>query len=79
MLIVIVNVNVNCRMSDEHMFEVRHVENPAETFTVNLKDYLCSCRRWDLTELPCVNSMSAMKSGDFKVDDYIPEYYRISR
>ncbi|CAL5184572.1 unnamed protein product [Lathyrus oleraceus] len=67
------------RMSNEHMFEVRHVENPIETFTINLKDYICSCRRWELTGFPCVNALSAMKSRNFKIDDCIPEYYMKSR
>lgn len=42
-----------CRMSDEHIFEVRHLKNPADKFAVNLKGHLhkmgtqwpslCSC------------------------------------
>ncbi|XP_058753673.1 uncharacterized protein LOC131626849 [Vicia villosa] len=66
------------RMADEHIFEVRHLENPAEIFSVNLKDLRCSCRRWELTGLPCVHAMASMKSRNFKVDDYIPDYYRVS-
>ncbi|XP_058749010.1 uncharacterized protein LOC131621966 [Vicia villosa] len=66
------------RMENEHIFEVRHLENPAETFSVNLKDLRCSCRRWELTGLPCVHAMASMKSRNFKVDDYIPDYYRVS-
>lgn len=66
-------------MFDEHMFEVRYVENPTKTFIVNLKDYICSSRRWDLIGLSCVQALSDMKSKNFKIDDYIPEYYRKSR
>ncbi|XP_058739607.1 uncharacterized protein LOC131611723 [Vicia villosa] len=66
------------RMFDEHIFEVRHLENSVEKFTVNLKDRVCSCRRWELTGLPCVHSLSAMKSRNHEVDDYIPDYYRKS-
>ncbi|XP_058755786.1 uncharacterized protein LOC131629000 [Vicia villosa] len=67
------------RMSDEFIFEVRNLENNAEKFTVNLKDRTCSCRRWELTGLPCVHSLSAIKSRNQKIDDYVPEYYRKSR
>ncbi|CAL5189906.1 unnamed protein product [Lathyrus oleraceus] len=67
------------RMYDEHMFEVRHVKNSAETFTVNLKDDICSYKRWDLTGLPCVHALSSMKIMNFKIDNYIHEYYRKSR
>src|SRR3954470_9607203 len=66
-------------MSDEFIFEVRNLENNAEKFTVNLKDRTCSCRRWELTGLPCVHSLSAIKSRNQKIDDYVPEYYRKSR
>ncbi|XP_058733729.1 uncharacterized protein LOC131605384 [Vicia villosa] len=67
------------RMSDEHIFEVKHVQDPADMFTVNLKDHICSCRRWELSGLPCVHALSCMKSGNFRFEDFIPEYYRKSR
>lgn len=66
-------------MSDEHIFEVRHLENTTDRFAVNLKEHICSCRRWKLTSLPCVHALSAMKSRNHKVDDYIPDYYRKSK
>lgn len=66
-------------MSVEHIFEVRHLENLADKFAVNLKEHLCSCRRWELTCLPCVYALSTMKSRNHKVDEYIHEYYRKSR
>ncbi|CAL5213457.1 unnamed protein product [Lathyrus oleraceus] len=67
------------RMSNEHIFKVRHFENLADNFTVNLKEHLCSYRRWEITDLPCVHSFSDMRSSNHKVDDYIPEYYKKSR
>ncbi|XP_058726957.1 uncharacterized protein LOC131598362 [Vicia villosa] len=67
------------RMSDEHIFEVKHVQDPADMFTVNLKDHICSCRRWELSGLPCVHALSCMKSRNFRFEDFIPEYYRKSR
>ncbi|XP_058749184.1 uncharacterized protein LOC131622171 [Vicia villosa] len=62
------NSNTNLwmvRISDEHIFEVKHVVNPAEM--------------WELTGLPCVYELSSTKSRNFKVDDYIPGYYKKSR
>ncbi|CAK8562570.1 unnamed protein product [Lathyrus sativus] len=67
------------KMFDEHIFEVRHLENQVDKFSVNLKEHLCSCRRWELTGLPCVRALSTMKSRNHMVDDYTPEYYRKSR
>lgn len=66
-------------MSYENIFELRHLENPANKFGVNLKEHLCSCRRWELADLPCVHALLAIKSRNHKVDDYIPEYYRKPR
>ncbi|CAK8543818.1 unnamed protein product [Lathyrus sativus] len=67
------------RISDEHIFEVRHLENQADKFSVNLKEHIFSCRRWELKGLPCVHALVAMKSRNHKIDDYIPDYYRKSR
>ncbi|XP_058761190.1 uncharacterized protein LOC131634538 [Vicia villosa] len=38
------------RMSDEHIFEVKHVQDPTDMFTMNLKDHICSCKSWELSE-----------------------------
>ncbi|XP_058776147.1 uncharacterized protein LOC131650454 [Vicia villosa] len=66
------------RMSAEHIFEVHHVENPADKFVVNLKECVCSCRRCELTRLPCVHPLARIKSRNFKVEYYIPVNYRKS-
>ncbi|XP_058733971.1 uncharacterized protein LOC131605655 [Vicia villosa] len=73
------SVILESRMSDEHIFEVKHVQDPADMFTVNLKDHICSCRRWELSSLPCVHALSCMKSRNFRFEDFIPEYYMKSR
>ncbi|XP_058747068.1 uncharacterized protein LOC131620060 [Vicia villosa] len=73
------NVILESRMSDEHIFEVKHVQDPTDMFTVNLKDHICSCRKWELSGLPCVHALSCMKSRNFKFEDFVPEYYRKSR
>lgn len=67
------------RMSAKHIFELEHIENPSEKFSLNLSDHVCSCRKWELTSLPRVHALSAMKSRNFKVDDYISEYYKKAR
>lgn len=72
-------VNWYYRMSNEHILVVRHVENPVDMFFVNLKDNLYSCRRWELTRLPCVHALSCMKSRNFRIEYYILEDYRKSR
>ncbi|XP_058776132.1 uncharacterized protein LOC131650439 [Vicia villosa] len=66
-------------MSYEFIFEVRHIEHQGDIFGVNLKDHDCSCRKWQLTGLPCVHALSAMKSRSLTFDDYIPEIYKKAR
>ncbi|XP_058742290.1 uncharacterized protein LOC131614751 [Vicia villosa] len=73
------SVILESRMSDEHIFEVKHVQDPADMFIVNLKDHICSCRKWELSGLPCVHVLSCMNCRNFKFEDFIPEYYRKSR
>ncbi|XP_058726261.1 uncharacterized protein LOC131597588 [Vicia villosa] len=67
------------RMSSEFIFEVRHIEHQGDIFGVNLKDHDCSCRKWQLTGIPCVHALSAMKSRSLAFDDYIPEIYKKAR
>ncbi|XP_050890963.1 uncharacterized protein LOC127096438 [Lathyrus oleraceus] len=63
-------------MSTEHIFEIRHLENVGDKFSVNLQDHSYTCRKWQLTALPCVHAISSMKSGNFKVESYIPDMYK---
>ncbi|CAL5192309.1 unnamed protein product [Lathyrus oleraceus] len=64
------------RMSAKHIFEVMHLENAGDKFSVNLQDQSCTCRKWQLTTLPCVLAISSMKSINFKVESYIPDMYK---
>lgn len=75
----IIHCALCCMMSTEYIFEVRHIENHANIFAVNLKDHQCSCRRWQLIDLPCNHAMSILKSRNISVDDYIPEFCKKSR
>src|SRR4051812_13704299 len=60
-------------------FEVRHIENQADIFSVNLKDHECSCRKWQLTSLPCVHFIYALKSRNLNINEYISDFYKKSR
>ncbi|XP_058722173.1 uncharacterized protein LOC131593626 [Vicia villosa] len=66
-------------MSAEFIYEVRHIENPGDIFTVNLKEYNCICRKWQLTGLPCVHAIAALKSRGLHVEDFIPDIYKKAR
>ncbi|CAL5214447.1 unnamed protein product [Lathyrus oleraceus] len=64
------------RMSAKHIFEVKHLENDGDKFNVNFQDQSCTCRKWQLTALPCVHAISSMKRRNFKVESYIPDMYK---
>ncbi|XP_058776608.1 uncharacterized protein LOC131650925 [Vicia villosa] len=52
------------------------VTNGRDTYVVNLKKETCSCRRWDLTGIPCSHSITCMWQIKKKPEDYVSQYYR---
>ncbi|XP_019184396.1 PREDICTED: uncharacterized protein LOC109179346 [Ipomoea nil] len=75
----------NClgNQSDEHLFEVRCMagNGSLEQHTVDLFRRACSCRKWDLTGIPCKHGVCAIwirngKSG--VVHHYVDSCYSIN-
>jgi hypothetical protein len=56
-------------------FEV--MEREVRRFTVNLENFTCSCRYWDLSGLPCCHAISAIYTVNKELDDFIAPCYRI--
>ncbi|XP_020080199.1 uncharacterized protein LOC109703884 [Ananas comosus] len=46
-------------------------------FVVDLIQKTCSCRRWDLTGLPCPHAISAMLHENLRPEDYVHDCYSI--
>ena len=44
-------------------------------YTVNLPSRSCTCRKWDLSGIPCRHAVSAIRENGMEVDDYISDYY----
>ncbi|KAG8373436.1 hypothetical protein BUALT_Bualt11G0024100 [Buddleja alternifolia] len=63
--------------SDDWNYEVKMCDN-GDRFTVNLRTHSCSCRRWDLTGIPCSHAMSAIGCQDIEPYDYVHESYSVS-
>lgn len=57
--------------------EVWEVVNYGKTFIVNLKDRTCTCREWDLTEVPCVNACAAIINEGKDAFDHVHDYYTV--
>lgn len=48
-----------------------------DRFAVNVKDRTCTCRRWDLTGIPCVHGISAIWALNEDPMDYVHELYSV--
>ncbi|KAL0299943.1 UNVERIFIED_CONTAM: hypothetical protein Sangu_3147500 [Sesamum angustifolium] len=46
--------------------------------TVDLQRHTCSCRRWDLSGIPCKHAMSTINSQRLDAEDFIVECYSVA-
>ncbi|KAJ3674080.1 hypothetical protein LUZ60_006072 [Juncus effusus] len=64
-------LNVLC--SSETVFEVRG----NTIFVVNTATWECTCRRWQLSGLPCAHAIAVFKRVDRPVYEYCRNYFRV--
>lgn len=50
-----------------------------DKFAVNVKDRTCTCRRWDLTGIPCVHGVSAIWALNEEPMEYVHELYSVEK
>jgi hypothetical protein len=65
----------NCvpQRADEGLWQVASGDH---TYELNLATRSCSCRRWDLSGLPCHHAVSAIyKTGEYP-EDYVSQFYK---
>ncbi|XP_016186221.1 uncharacterized protein LOC107627927 [Arachis ipaensis] len=48
-----------------------------DKFTVDLGSFECSCRRWQLSGIPCVHAISCIKFKGFGLEPYVADCYKI--
>lgn len=53
------------------------VSSPYNTFIVNLKERTCSCRRYQLSGIPCYHACAAILDIKDKLEDYVHESYHV--
>ncbi|KAJ1703320.1 hypothetical protein LUZ63_003099 [Rhynchospora breviuscula] len=46
-------------------------------FVVNIANYSCDCRRWDLTGIPCEHACASMRVNGLKPEDYVHDCYKV--
>ncbi|XP_058216410.1 uncharacterized protein LOC131327323 [Rhododendron vialii] len=54
-------------------FEARWIHGGQHT--VNLEQRTCSCRRWDLTGIPCQHATAVIGQSGLQPEDYVSEWY----
>ncbi|XP_017406413.1 uncharacterized protein LOC108319702 [Vigna angularis] len=60
------------------IFEVRHVSQAGDKFVVNLDENLCTCRKWEITGIPCCHTLASMKFLNLDAEEFIPCCFRKS-
>ncbi|KAH0641017.1 hypothetical protein KY290_036291 [Solanum tuberosum] len=53
------------------------VEGPGGPFIVDMQKASCTCRRWDLTGLPCPHALVSIHGNGDRVEDYVNVYYKV--
>lgn len=57
-------------------YEVSDVYNHDNRHTVHLNSSRCTCRKWDLTGIPCQHAICAIYSAEKEPQDYMSHWYR---
>ncbi|XP_012852538.1 PREDICTED: uncharacterized protein LOC105972143 [Erythranthe guttata] len=47
-----------------------------EKYTVHLGEKTCSCRKWDLSGIPCKHAIAGMFYMHYKPEDYVVDWYK---
>ena len=55
---------------------IYEIDNEYERHVVNLTRKCCSCRVWDLIEIPCKHSVAAIYKNLERLEDYAYSCYR---
>jgi hypothetical protein len=47
--------------------------------TVDLQERMCTCRRWQVTGLPCTHALCIVTSIRGNIEDYVHDYYFVAK
>lgn len=64
---------IACKANEDN-YQVEDISGFVNTYKVNLKQRHCSCRRWDLTGIPCNHAIAAIRSKGGVPEDYVDHY-----
>ncbi|WVY95230.1 hypothetical protein V8G54_034318 [Vigna mungo] len=60
------------------LFEVRHISQAGDKFTVDIDKFECTCRKWAISGIPCCHALAAMKFLNLDAEEFIPVCFRKS-
>ncbi|KAL0298744.1 UNVERIFIED_CONTAM: hypothetical protein Sradi_6534200 [Sesamum radiatum] len=61
--------------SDDNNYEIACYDG--SRYTVNLQNHTCSCRKWDLSGIPCNHGMSAIACQHINPEDFVDTFYTV--
>ena len=56
--------------------DLYQVASGESTYAVNLKDYTCGCRKWDMTGVPCNHGVSAINKAKLHPEDFVNAFFK---
>ena len=68
--------NCEAKPSGNGIFEIEERGTP---YTVDLQKRTCSCRRWDLSGIPCWHAVSALRHDQISPESYVSKCYSIEK
>ncbi|KAL4381552.1 uncharacterized protein [Arachis hypogaea] len=57
-------------------YEVTSIHGGKEKFVVDLKNHECSCRKFQLSGIPCAHAMTCIRKMCFNVDNFVANCYK---
>ena len=60
-------------MAGPNIYQVTSGEN---TYSVNLLDRTCGCRKWDVTSMPCHHAVSAIVKAKLQSEDFVADFFK---
>jgi len=76
------NLNYVIHKGPNNIAEIERATEKMKTWrhTVDLDKKECSCRRWQITGLPCTHALCLITSSRTRnVEDYVDDYYSVDR
>jgi hypothetical protein len=71
--------NLEVLECSEEVAEVTMMGGSAFRFLVDLKERTCTCRKWDVSGIPCKHALAFITSLDESIESYVDLYYSVEK